>query len=160
MNFRTNVIPEDIKHVRSITESTKFFYDHEVDVAVSLVEEALKDGEEALYHFLFVEDNNKTIGYTSYGEIPCTKGRYDVYWIVVSDEYRGKGIGKLLLKETENQIIILGGEIAYLETSSQEKYIPTCKFYENLLYHKEAVIKDFYTNDDDKIIYSKRLQKI
>jgi ribosomal protein S18 acetylase RimI-like enzyme len=78
----------------------------------------------------------------------------------VSDEYRGKGIGKLLLKETENQIIILGGEIAYLETSSQEKYIPTCKFYENLLYHKEAVIKDFYTNDDDKIIYSKRLQKI
>jgi ribosomal protein S18 acetylase RimI-like enzyme len=159
MNIRTHVKQEDLENVRRITESTKFFYEHEVDVAVSLVDETLIKGDEAGYHFLFVEDDNqKTIGFTCFGEIPCTRQRYDIYWIVVDNEQRGKGIGKFILKETEKEIVRIGGEIAYLETSSQEKYHSTRSFYENLEYTKEAELKDFYANEDNKVIYAKRLK--
>ena len=159
MNIRTQVKQEDLNNVRRITESTRFFYDHELDVAVSLVDKTLKKGDEAGYHFLFVEDdNNKTIGYTCFGEIPCTSRRYDIYWIVVDNDQRGKGIGKFILRETEKEIVRIGGEIIYLETSSQEKYHPTRSFYEKLEYIKEAELKDFYANKDNKVIYAKRLK--
>ena len=77
---------------------------------------------------------------------------------MVHNDYRGKGLGKDLLIQTEKRIAELGGAIAYLETSSTEKYFPTRKFYENLNYFKEAEIKDFYMDNDSKVIYSKRLK--
>jgi ribosomal protein S18 acetylase RimI-like enzyme len=159
MNYRTTVKHSDIVDVEKITESTGFFYDHEVEVAVSLVVDTLKDPKDG-YKFLFLEDNGRTIGYTCFGEIACTHKRYDIYWIVIHNDYRGKGLGKEILKETENEIIRLGGEICYLETSSTEKYIPTRAFYDKLNYVKEAEIIDFYLNGDNKVIYSKRLQRI
>ncbi len=159
MKVRTQVFPDDVQKVREIAESTGFFYDHEVDVAASLVEDTLEKGEIEGYRFLFLEDdNNRTIGFTCFGEIACTKGRYDIYWIVVHNNYRGKGYGKELMRLTENRIVELGGAIAYLETSSTDKYLPTRKFYENLNYFKEAEIKDFYLDNDSKVIYSKRVK--
>jgi ribosomal protein S18 acetylase RimI-like enzyme len=159
MNIRTHVKKEDLENVRRITESTKFFHDHEVDVAVSLVEDTLREGEAAGYYFLFIEDDNhNTVGFTCFGEIPCTRQRYDIYWIVVDDSQRGKGLGKFILKETEKEIARIGGEIAYLETSSIEKYHPTRVFYEKLDYTKEVELKDFYDNGDSKVIYSKRVK--
>lgn len=157
MKVRTTVKHEDIENVKRITESTGFFYDHEVEVAISLVIDTLSNPEE--YSFVLIEDDNgKTIAFTNFGEIPCTHKRFDIYWIVVDNEQRGKGLGKILIAETEKRIRELGGEIAYLETSSTEKYLPTRKFYESLKYDKEVVMKDFYANGDDKVIYSKRLK--
>jgi len=157
MKVRTTVKHEDIENVKRITESTGFFYDHEVEVAISLVIDTLKNPEE--YNFVLIEDDNgKTIAFSNFGEIPCTKKRFDIYWIVVDNDQRGKGLGKILIAETEKRIKELGGEIAYLETSSTEKYHPTRKFYEGLNYDKEVVMKDFYADGDDKVIYSKRLK--
>ncbi len=42
--FRTEVYPSDVEAVRDIVVSTGFFRDDEVPVAVSLVEERLKTG--------------------------------------------------------------------------------------------------------------------
>ena len=57
MNLTFRTIPEkrDIKRIREIVVSTKFFYDHEVDVAVELIEERLGKGESTGYHFVFAE---------------------------------------------------------------------------------------------------------
>jgi ribosomal protein S18 acetylase RimI-like enzyme len=155
--FRENVLPGDVEAVRAIVVSSGFFYDHEIEVAVELVEERLQKGLKSGYLFLFAEQDGQTIGYSCYGEIACTAGSYDLYWIAVHDDCRGKGIGKILLKKNEELIAALGGRCIWVETSGQGKYQPTRDFYTHNHYHTEAVLKDFYGPGDDKFIFVKRL---
>ncbi len=157
IKLRENVIGQDMDSVREIVTSTGFFHDYEVDVAVELVEETIVKGSEDGYRFVFADYNGKTIGYCCYGLIPCTKSSYDIYWIAVHNEQRGKGIGKLLLQKTEEEIKKLGGTGIFLETSSKDLYKPTRQFYINANYMTEVVIKDFYEVGDDKYIFSKRV---
>lgn len=94
IKFRTKPVPEEAKRIREIVESTGFFHDHEVDVAVELVEERLKEGDSGHYQFIFAEVDGVVEGYACYGFIACTKSGYDLYWLATHNEYRGKGIGK------------------------------------------------------------------
>ena len=161
MKFRTEPKISDIESIRKVVESSGFFHDYEVDTAVELVEEFLDSGEESGYKFVFLDDENDSLlAFSCFGEIACTWKRYDIYWIAVTDEQRGKGLGKFVLQETEKQIAAIGGIIAYLETSSKDLYLPTRTFYEKSGYLKETVIKDFYEDGDSKVIYSKRLRQI
>jgi ribosomal protein S18 acetylase RimI-like enzyme len=157
--IRKDVNPGDLNRVREIVTSTNFFHDYEIDVAVELVQENLAKGNESGYHFLFAELYEKTVAYSCFGLIPCTKSSFDLYWIVVHNDYRGLGIGKQLLAITENAITKMRGTALYAETSSQEKYTPTRKFYWGNNYREEARLKDFYMPGDDKLIYVKRLMK-
>ena len=95
------------------------------------------------------------IGYACFGPIPGTKESYDLYWIAVENEVRGSGLGKEILGKAEQGISELGGKRIYVETSSREQYEPTQAFYSKCGYEMEAVLKDFYSPGDDKIIYVK-----
>lgn len=161
MKIRTVPLKKDVESVRDVVASTGFFHDYEIDVAVELVREYLDYGQESGYRFVFMDDEDgNLIAYSCYGEIGCTRKRYDIYWVAVRESYRGKGTGRKIMLETERQIAADGGEIAYLETSSRDQYLPTRRFYEKLEYIKEAEIKDFYDNEDSKVIYSKRIIKL
>jgi len=158
ITFRTEVRNSDIEIVREIVESSGFFYDHEVEVAVELVKETIENGVENGYNFIFAEIDNKTVGYTCFGSIPCTKYSYDIYWIAVHNDFRNQKIGRIILEQTEKTIKNMGGKGIYLETSSTEKYIPTREFYLKCNYKIEAQIKDFYEDEDDKVIFVKRFK--
>ncbi len=153
ISFRTVPTPKDIENVKRIVESTSFFQEHEIPVAVELVEERLAKGLESGYHFIFVDIDGKTLAYACFGEIPCTKGSYDFYWLVTHKNYQGKGIGKQLMAEVQRQVKSIGGRVIYIETSSKAQYEPTRKFYEKYGCEIEAVLKDFYDIGDDKCIY-------
>ena len=153
MIFRDFVKVEDIESVKNIVESTDFFYDIEVPIAVDLVKDTFEGGTD--YKFLFAELNGEIVAYSCYGSIDGTVGGYDLYWIATHNDYRGQGIGKNLLDETHLRVKNDGGRYIIAETSSLEKYLPTRKFYEDNKYNKEAIIRDFYRIGDDKIFYVK-----
>jgi len=155
--LRTEVRQSDLQAVRHITESTGFFYPEEVDTAVELVEDRLAKGPRCGYHFLFAEQDGKTLGYTSFGPIACTKASFDLYWICVAGEARGKGLGTLLLSESESAIAALGGRRIYIETSARPLYEPTRGFYVARGYTQEAMLEDYYAPGDAKVIYLKVL---
>jgi ribosomal protein S18 acetylase RimI-like enzyme len=159
MNYviREEVTEADIDAVRDIVESTSFFNDEELAIACELAEDALNRKENSGYKFLFYDIDGKTAAYSCYGHIDGTESSYDLYWIVVSDAFRGKGIGRDLLYMTEKKIRTDGGKRVYAETSSREQYKPTRHFYESNGYFKEAVIEDFYGEKDSKVIYTKIL---
>ena len=157
LTFREEVLPGDPVSVRDIVTSTGFFYDHEIAVAVELVEERLRQGLKSGYLFLFAEQGGRTVGYTCFGEIACTVGSYDLYWIAVHGECRSRGIGKVLLQRTEALIAGRKGRAVWVETSGQKKYAATRNFYLRSGYREEAVLKGFYGPDDDKFIYVKHL---
>lgn len=156
-NYTIRITPKesDIESIRKIVKSTNFFYDYEIDVAVELIEERIKKGAESGYDFIFIDYNNQTMGYACYGSTPCTKYSYDLYWIAILNDFRNHGLGKIIVNEVEKEIKKIGGKNLYIETSSQEKYLPTQKFYENCGYKLEAILKDFYNDNDNKLIYSK-----
>jgi len=157
LTFREEVRADDAAAVREIVASTGFFHDHEIAVAVELVDERLQRGPDSGYLFLFAELDGRTVGYSCYGEIACTKGSYDLYWIAVHDDFRGRGIGGVLLEKTEACISRLHGRAIWVETSGREKYLPTRKFYLRNGYRESALLEGFYDAGDDKVVYVKRL---
>jgi GNAT superfamily N-acetyltransferase len=155
ITIRNSVERADVERIRSITESTGFFYPEEVDTAVELIEDRLDKGPRCGYHFLFAEEDGQTVGYTSYGPIACTRTSFDLYWIVVAGSFRGRGLGKQLLEASENAIRDLGGNRVYIETSMRPLYEPTRAFYVARGYTAAAVLDDFYAPGDAKVIYVK-----
>ena len=157
--YKIRYMPQegDVETIKDIIVSSGFFLDHEIPVALELVEDGISKGENSEYYFIFAMDGDRTISYSCYGTIACTKNSYDLYWIATHEDYRGKGIGSLVLLETEKKIKSIGGRVIYIETSSKPLYRPTQGFYEKHGYIKEAILKDFYDINDDKIIYSKHL---
>lgn len=155
IRLREDVRPTDVKIVREITESAGFFYPEEIDIAVELVEERLSKGLASGYHFIFAEKEGRTIGYSCFGPIACTKSSYDLYWIAVHADARGEHLGTLLLQESEKKIHEMGGTRVYVETSSRSLYDPTRGFYLHRGYVEEARLADFYGPDDAKVMYVK-----
>jgi N-acetylglutamate synthase-like GNAT family acetyltransferase len=155
LTFRTIVKFEDIEAVTEIVRSTGFFREDEVLVARELVDEAFHQGKESGYEFIFAEIDGQTIAYSCYGLIPCTLKSYDLYWIATHNDFRGKGIGRIVLKKTEEAVNSLGGKTVYVETSSKEQYISTRVFYEKNDYILKARFEDFYDIGDDKCVYIK-----
>jgi GNAT superfamily N-acetyltransferase len=157
ISFRTTPKEKDIERIREIVVSTKFFYDHEVEVAVELIQERLSKGESTGYFFVFAEVDRITAAYSCYGPIPMTRSSFDLYWIVTHNDYRGKGIGKQLLAETYKHARQMGATLIIAETSGLEHYAPTRSFYDNNHFTLEARLRDFYDKGDDKYIYFKKL---
>jgi GNAT superfamily N-acetyltransferase len=159
MNLTFRTIPEkrDVKRIREIVVSTRFFYDHEVEVAVELIEERLNYGESTGYYFVFAEVEDVTAAYSCFGPITMSKTCFDLYWIATHNDFRGKGIGKKLIEETCNQARSMGCNIIIAETSGLEHYSPTRAFYVSNKFELEARLKDFYDTGDDKLFYTRRI---
>jgi GNAT superfamily N-acetyltransferase len=157
LNYRTVPQQSDKEEIRNIVISTGFFYDHEVDVAVELIAERLEKGVSSGYHFVFAEAEGRTVAYSCFGHDEMTKSCFDLYWLVTHNDFRGKGIGKMLLEETYKEARKLGCTMIIAETSGRDHYIPTRAFYISAGYTLEATIRDYYDKGDDKCIYVKRL---
>lgn len=156
-HFRMELQPGDEQAVRAVVAATGFFHAQEIDVAVELVSERRSKGAASGYEFLFAERGGRVIGYACYGEIACTVGSYDLYWIAVHPEAQGGGLGRRLLRETEAIVAARGGRAIYVETSGRSQYEPTRRFYLRSSYRVVATLPDFYAAGDDKIVLAKRL---
>jgi ribosomal protein S18 acetylase RimI-like enzyme len=157
--IRRGVRAGDPEIVKDIIESTGFFYHFEIPVAVELVQAALDEGEEESgYLFLFAEVEGRTVAYSCFGTIAGTEHGYDLFWIATHADFRGSGIGKILLEATHDEVRSRGADYIIAETSSIDKYLPTRLFYEKNDYAKEAFIRDYYKMGDGKVIYVKRFR--
>jgi ribosomal protein S18 acetylase RimI-like enzyme len=156
LRFESN--PSDREALRELLLSTGFFYAHEIDVAIELLDDRLSKGEKSEYYFIFADVGGKMAGYVCYGPITVTEHRFDMYWIGVHQAWRGRGIGGQLLKAAEDRMRALNGAYVYVETSSRPLYEPTRKFYEKNGYPLVARIPHFYADDDDRMVYMKALR--
>ena len=148
----------DRSRIRELVVAAGNFNETEVETAIELVDEALAKGDASGYFFLVLEEDSgerSVRGYACYGPVPLTVGVYDLYWIVVDPSSQGRGYGRRLLEAVENRVRDLGGRKLLIETSSQESYAGTIRFYERSGYELAARIRDFYKVGDDKLVFSK-----
>jgi ribosomal protein S18 acetylase RimI-like enzyme len=152
--------PRDRARILEVVTATGNFTAAEIDIAMEVVDDALADPDfpRGEYRAYVVEDENGSVaGYECHGPTPLTEGTYDLYWIAVDPAYQGAGYGRALLAFAEADVRATAGRLLLIETSSQESYGATIRFYEKSGYPLAARIKGFYRPGDDKLIFAKEL---
>ena len=157
MELREELTPKDAARIHALAAVTGFFTAEEAAIAQELAEERLTRGAASGYHFLLAEEAGELLGFACFGPIPCTRGAYDLYWIVVRPDRQGGGLGRRLLTAAEARIAAAGGRRVYIDTSSRPQYAPTRAFYRACGFHQEALLADFYDRNDGKVIFCKVL---
>jgi len=150
---------QDKDKIRQLLEQRGTFNKKEIDVAVELVDEALRFPEKDEYRVACAIDPPDSLaGYICFGPIPMTDDCYDLYWVVVDEKYSRSGIGGRLLEFMESNVIGLRARRIYVDTSSTSAYDAARSFYEKHGYRLVCVLKDFYRENDHKMIYKKELR--
>jgi len=155
ITYRSNLVRRDRGDIKEILESTKVFYDFEIEVALEIIDDYFLDSSKGDYMFIVAESEGKIIGYVNFGPTPCTQISWDIYWIAVKKEFMNKGLGKILLKMAEDKIRLLKGVNIWVETSSRKDYDPTRAFYIKQEYKISSELTDFYSLGDNKVIFHK-----
>ena len=149
---------EDRPRITKILRDTPEFKPSEVAVAEELIDCYLDDPSGSGYHILVAEVDSTVEGYICYGPTPLTEGTWDIYWVAVSREKQGQGIGSALMRSAEKEILKAEGRLSIIETSSTPAYEKTRNFHLSHGYEIIARIPDFYVPGDDKLIMQKRLR--
>jgi ribosomal protein S18 acetylase RimI-like enzyme len=154
----TIAIAEDGPQIHAVNADTTVFSQEEVECVDELWEEYRARGpERSGYYFIVEKEDGRLLGYACYGPRALTDRTYDLYWIAVSPSVRRGGVGRSLLGATEAGVRKLGGRLLIVETSGLPKYKATRDFYLAIGYTQEAILKDFYSDGDDLVIFTKRL---
>jgi ribosomal protein S18 acetylase RimI-like enzyme len=149
---------KDGAQIHAITANNSVFSQEEVVCVDELWGEYLAQGSERSgYYFLVEKEGDRVLGYSCYGPRSLTSGTYDLYWIAVVPSIHRGGVGRRLLAASEAAVRTLGGRLLVLETSGLPVYESTRKFYLAIGYTQEAILKDFYRDGDDLVIFTKHL---
>ena len=148
----------DGPQIQDITARAGVFNEEEVDSVRIMWNEYLTMGAEGSgYHFIVSRDGDQVLGYAIYGYRDLTDGVYYLFWIAVDPTLHRRSVGRELISACEDKVRQAGGRILIAETSGTPHYDPTRKFYLGMGYLDEAIIKDFYAQGDDLVIFTKRL---
>ena len=86
-----------------------------------------------------------------------TDRTFNLYAIGVQKDLQRKGIGQQMMHFIEDDLRSNGNRVLIVETSSLPEFDSTRAFYLKLSYTKEATIRDFWKEGDDKIVFWKKL---
>ena len=163
-----HVGPQDVSELVRITQDTGFFRPDEVAGAQEVLEECVAKGGDSGYYVYVAEEarsskfetrNPDLLGWVCFGPTPLTLGTWDLYWIAVAPGHQDQGVGTRLIRLAETEIGRRGGRQVLVETSSQELYAPTRRFYCTKGYREVGRIPDFYDLGDAKVIFAKAVSR-
>ncbi len=157
MNLKIRSMTDrDKPAIMQILRATPEFKPGEVVVAEEVLDSYLKDPAGSGYYVSVAELNAVVSGYICYGPTPLTESTWDIYWMAVTRQEQGKGIGRALLTSAEDKIREANGRLILIETSSKPEYARTQRFYQLQGYDLAGRITDFYAPGDDELIFQKR----
>jgi len=99
----------------------------------------------------------RVLGYACFGATPMTEATFDLYWLVVAENARGRGLGGALFAAVEAELKQRNGRIVRVETSSLEGQGGARRFYEKTGFRLAGAIPDFYRQGDDLLLFAKGL---
>jgi len=155
--LREQLVPEDRDAIQKILQSTGFFYPAEIEIALELIDGWFVDREHSEYHLIVAESAGQVVGYSCLGPTACTLSTWDLYWIAVSPDTQGSGIGRKIMTASEALARRMGATRMYIDTAGREQYVPTRAFYERCGYKVAATLPDFYAPGDAKVVFFKVL---
>jgi ribosomal protein S18 acetylase RimI-like enzyme len=154
-------LPADRGQLIDILSQGAGFRSEEIACAIELLDDALapsdeeKDGYEV--RVAVEDDGDRVLGYACFGATPMTAAAYDLYWLVVAEAARGRGIGATLCAAVGDELKQRGARVIRVETSSLEGQGGARRFYEKTGFRLAGAIADFYRDGDDLLVFAKVL---
>lgn len=84
-------------------------------------------------------------------------GVWNLLMIAVDPKRHGAGLGSQLMEAVETQLAKEGVRILLVDTSGTVEFKRTRAFYDMLGYEREARIRDYWSDGDDKVTFRKSL---
>ena len=147
----------DTPHLLKLTEETKVFKPHEIEALNEVLSDYHAEAHQQGHVAVTYEDKGRILGYAYYAPAAMTDRTWYLYWIAVTRATQAKGIGSQLLRHAEDDIRARKGRVLFIETSSLPHYAPTRRFYEKHGYEVAGVLRDYYGDGDDMVVFRRRL---
>jgi ribosomal protein S18 acetylase RimI-like enzyme len=152
------LVVADRDAIEEIVKRTERFPAPEIAVAMELVDLGLSADDRG-YLFVVAELASRTVGYACWGLAAMSPAVYDLYWIVVSKDAQGSGVGRTLLGHVEADVRERRGHTVLIETEGSAPYEAARRFYLAAGYTEAGRIAEFYGAGKDKVLYTKRLDR-
>lgn len=147
--------PEETQHLLELARGTGVFKPHEIDALKEVLDDYHAYSHGHGHRAVTFVQNDKPIGLAYYAPAAMTDRTWYLYWIAVSKQIQARGVGTRLLHHVEEDISKLQGRVLFIETSSLPHYELTRKFYVKHGYETAAVLKDYYSDGDDMVVFRK-----
>lgn len=147
------VLSTDIDGLKKVVDSSGLFPS---EYLYEMISDYFNNPETQDIWFTYINnDKPVAIGYC----VPekFTDGVYNLLAIGVSQEYQRKGIASEMMKHIEQIVKNKNGRLLIVETSTDDAQIGAIKFYKQIGYTQEAIIRDFWKEGEDKIVFWKKL---
>jgi ribosomal protein S18 acetylase RimI-like enzyme len=142
----------DLQAVSSILDGTELFPS---EMLAEMAEPYLSGSEPHIW--LVAQTETNVLGFAYCEPERMTDGTYNLLAIAVEPTQQSSGIGQLLVGAVERASKALEVRVLLVETSSLPEYERTRAFYEQLGFHREAVIREFYAAGENKVVFWKQL---
>lgn len=147
------VINTDVTHLKEVVDSSELFPSEYLD---DMMTDYFQNPDTEEIWFTYDEIGMPVaLGYCLPEKL--TIGTYNLLALGVKKEFQGKGIAGEMMKYIEQQIKNKDGRILIVETSSNPAQLAANQFYAKMDYTREAVIRDFWNDGEDKIVFWKKL---
>lgn len=140
-----------------LAEGTGVFKRLEIEALREVLADYHSWNHQAGHRALTLEQDGRPAGFAYYAPTAMTDRTWHLYWVFVRKAGQARGLGSRLLRHLEDDIARSGGRLVLIETSSLPEYEPTRKFYLKHGYEQAAVVRGFYADGDDQVIYRKQL---
>ena len=149
--------PADAPALAALTAGTGVFKPHEIDALREVLDDYFATNHLDGHHAVTDERHGEIVGYAYYAPAAITDRTWYLYWIAVKKETHSRGVGSGLLRHAEEDVRKAGGRVLFIETSSLPHYDPTRRFYLKHGYEVTGVLRDYYADGDDMVVFRKRL---
>src|SRR5581483_11858285 len=147
---------EDTPVLTELAEGTGVFKTHEIEALQEVLNDYHAYNREHGHVCVTYEKDGRITGFAYYAPAAMTDRTWYLYWIAVTKKTQAKGIGSALLLHAEKDIRGRNGRVLFIETSSLPHYDLTRKFYVKMGYEQAAVLRDYYSEGDDMVVFRKK----
>jgi ribosomal protein S18 acetylase RimI-like enzyme len=150
--------PADTPALKALTAETGVFKPHEIEVLQEVLDDYHAGNVNDQHVAVVLERDGRLLGYAYYAPDVMTDRSWYLYWIAVARDVQGQGIGAELMRHVEKDASARDGRLMFIETSSLPHSERTRRFYLKQGYEVTGVLRDFYSDGDDMVVFRKRLQ--
>jgi ribosomal protein S18 acetylase RimI-like enzyme len=144
---------EDFAGLKALLDSIGLFHSDMLDEMIS---NYFNNPHSKEVWFIALE-NHTPVSFGYCGPERLTEGTYNLYAIGVKPGAQRTGNGSRMMRFIEDHLRQKGQRLLIVDTSGSEAYASARKFYEKLSYTREAVIRDFWKEGEDKVTFWKKL---
>ena len=150
-------VPEETDALVALAQGTGVFKPIEVTALREVLDDYHAFNRGHGHRAITLEREGKVLGFAYYAPDVMTDRTWSLWWIAVDRACHTRGLGAELLRYLEDDLRKAGVRILFIDTASLPSYEPTRRFYLKHGYEITGVLKDYYADGDDKVVFRKHL---